>query len=145
MKDPAPEVLAKFQLKKLPALFIMTTDNSQPTEHQAKKKGKEVEGKQEMKLQLAQFTGKFIYDDLETYLNYFVKKQEKQDTHQRQIGEYNSKKRFDSGCVGDSCYLLLLDGSPEKRESNEEYINLLKQTMSDVVQNVGYIDAKCHS
>lgn len=31
MKDPAPDVLAKFQLKKLPALFIMTTDKSEPS------------------------------------------------------------------------------------------------------------------
>lgn len=46
MKDPAPDVLAKFQLKKLPALFIMTTDKSEPTEAETKKKGKEEEGKQ---------------------------------------------------------------------------------------------------
>ena len=43
MKDPAPEVLAKFQVKKLPSLFVMTVDDSNTTETkpETKEEGKE--------------------------------------------------------------------------------------------------------
>jgi len=41
--------------------------------------------------------------------------------------------------------LLLLDNSPENKEKNEGYISVLKKNMGDVLTNVGYIDAKCHS
>lgn len=52
-----------------------------------------------MKLQLAQFTGRFNYDELETYLNYFTKKQDKKEEAKREITEYSTKRRFDSGCI----------------------------------------------
>ncbi len=69
MRDPAPDVLGKFQLKKLPALLIMTSDpenQTTPTEEELK------EGRRGMNLQVAHYTGKFNYDDLEKYLNVFV-------------------------------------------------------------------------
>jgi hypothetical protein len=41
--------------------------------------------------------------------------------------------------------LLLLDGSPENEDKKQDYVSVLKKTMGDVLTNVGYIDAKCHS
>ena len=55
MKDPEQAVLEQFQVKKLPALFIMTVDE--------KKEGEaDDEDEKKTNLKLAQFTGKFNYD-----------------------------------------------------------------------------------
>jgi hypothetical protein len=100
MKDPAQDVLDKFQIKKLPALFIMTTEKESEEPETTKKGKKEEDGKKEMKLQLAQFTGRFNFDELQTYLKYFITKPESSQENRRDVIEFDSKKKFDKGCLG---------------------------------------------
>lgn len=113
MKNPPPDVMQKFQVKKLPSLFIMTVDDSNQTKEE---KHEELEeGQQAFKLQIAQYTGKYNYDDLESYLQYFVKKPDvKEQSISKVIDDISSKKKFQKNCAkGELCYLLLLNGSPD--------------------------------
>ena len=146
MKDPAPDVMKKFNLKKLPALFIMLKAENETEVDEAEKPEDLKEGQKAWSVQIAQYTGKFNYDDLENYLKYFVTKPEvKEESISKVIEEYRSKKKFDSGCVGQNCYLLLLDNSPDNVEKNQNYISVLRKNMGEVLTNVGFIDATCHS
>lgn len=61
MKDPETDILEKFQLKKLPSLMVMTVDKSNTTQAQPEEVEK---GKRAMNLQVAQYTGKYNYDEL---------------------------------------------------------------------------------
>ena len=73
MKDPEQSVLDKFHITKLPALYIMENDVE---EKEGKKDKEEVpEGRVQMNLKLAQYTGKFNYDDLSRYFNMFSKQE----------------------------------------------------------------------
>jgi hypothetical protein len=97
MRDPSPDVLSKFQLKKLPALLIMASDpenQTTPTEEELK------EGKRGMNLQVAHYTGKFNYDDLEKYLNVFVapSKADEPVPEIKSLNEIKSKKHFEHAC-----------------------------------------------
>lgn len=101
MKNPPHDVLEKFQITKLPALFIITIAKESEEELEAAKKGKKKdEEKKEMQLQLAQFTGRFNYDELEGYLKYFLTKPDESQEKKREVLEFDSKKKFDSGCLG---------------------------------------------
>jgi hypothetical protein len=61
------------------------------------------------------------------------------------LKEIRSKKHFESQCIGEGCYLLLIDGSDEKKQTNAEFINILRKSASKTYHNIGYLDGKCHS
>lgn len=102
-----------------------------------------------MSLRIAHFTGKFNYDDLSNYFNMFAgeeqKKTQSNEESSNQIQHIKTNKQFERECGEESCYLLLLDQSPEKEEGNQEYIETIKKYTTGIIQNIGYLDAKCHS
>ena len=143
MKDPTPDVMKQFELKKLPSLLVMVVDKSNDTQPE---EVNEQEGRKGMNLQVAHYTGKFNYDDLEKYLNVFVQKPKtKEEVETRDLKEIKSRKHFEGQCAAEGCYLLLIDGSEDKKDSNAAYINTLKKNAAKTYHNFGYLDGKCHS
>lgn len=99
-----------------------------------------------MNLQIAEYKGKFNYDDLERFLNVFINKPKPEpEPEAKDLKEIKSKKQLDSECEEEGCYLLLLDGSQEKRLTNAVFVNSAKRIAAKVYQTVGSLDAKCHS
>lgn len=70
MKNPEEEVLQSFNIRKLPSLLVMTRNE----ENQTKPEQKEGDNRKGMNLQIAEYKGKFNYDDLERFLNVFINK-----------------------------------------------------------------------
>jgi uncharacterized protein YecE (DUF72 family) len=143
MKDPEAEVMQNFNIKKLPTLLVMTAD----PENTTRPEQAEGDKRKGMNLQVAEFKAKFNYDDLEKFLNVFVQKPKEAEveTEVKALKEIKSKKQFESQCLEEGCYLLLIDGSEEKLGSNAQYLNTLKRSLAKINQNVAYLDAKCHS
>jgi hypothetical protein len=73
MKNPEPSVLARFKIKKLPTLLVMNKDytNATKTDKPAKDQEEE-EGKSAISLRIAEFTGKYNYDELGRYFTMFI-------------------------------------------------------------------------
>lgn len=99
-----------------------------------------------MNLQIAEYKGKFNYDDLERFLNVFVNKPKPEpEPEAEDLKEIKSRKQLDAECGEEGCYLLLLDGSQEKRATNAPFVSSAKRIAAKVFQTVGSLDAKCHS
>jgi hypothetical protein len=122
MKNPEQSVLDKFHIKKLPSLYIMENDlDGEDDKDKKKKEEQEVpEGRVSMNLKLAQYTGKFSYDELSRYLRMFSKQQKPAEETQRNVEEekrsieVSSQKSFKKHCE-ENCYVLLVDGRSSKK------------------------------
>ena len=103
-----------------------------------------------MNLKIAQFTGKFVYDQLFSYLSFFVKSKPKtadETEYEKEVTQISSPKQFKRTCVNDFCYLLLLNGAEQNKQKNQEYIKELQKLSTKIApsDNLAHVDAVCHS
>ena len=69
-----------------------------------------------MNLRLADFKGKFNYDEIKGFLSVFLRKQAPtQQPQTTQIEKINSYIEFRKKCFDFMCYALLLDGKEENK------------------------------
>lgn len=127
MRNPDQQILAQYQIKKLPALIVMMIDKEAPQEP-ISNKDKE-QGRMNMNLKLAAYTGKYTYQELYSYFSAFSKSAQehlkKQSTSEHDelevdsttklLKEVTSQSKLKSLCLKESCFLLLIDGKPENR------------------------------
>ena len=58
----------------------------------------------------------------------------KEESISKIIDDISSKKKFEKNCAkGELCYLLLLNGAPEEKDKNAEFVSVLRKTMGDVM------------
>lgn len=137
----------KFQVKKMPSLIVMKMDNStEEIEKPKKEKGKEKV--KQLPLKVAQYTGRYNYDDLSRYLSVFLEKKEEEvvrDTggEEKKIHELKKKEKFDKYCQEESCYMLLVNGGPES--NNEQNTVVFKKAIVGAFERAALVDGVCHN
>ena len=71
-KNPDAEVRKKFQIQKIPSLMVMYIDDM--TAEEPTKAEKNDEKGEEMKLRVATYNGKYVYNDLKHFFDSLVSK-----------------------------------------------------------------------
>ena len=147
MRDPEPQVLEQYQIKKLPALVVMIADKEAPQEAPTEKDKKE--GRVNMALRLAAYRGKFNYDDLLSFFRTFSKKGFEESVDHSSVGsaiyEVKTAKQLKNKC-SENCLVLLFDGTPTNAQRNSELSSILQKEASKLrSQNLVSIDGVCHS